>query len=603
MDKAAIRRRLYSIFTRERTICRLVAAWCCFVLTTLRPTSYYYAHISFAQNIGLGRVALFTLGFFILLTVLAFFAVPLHTDAIGLFAASTFCMLFWCYFSVDEGSDWFLLAATLVYALFVIYCVRALTPLLESWQPSKKTQIGFAIAAGVICSTVIAVFGCLRYLSFAAPNFDFGIWCHMFRNMRETGEAITTCERDMLLSHFAVHISPIYYTLLPFYYIFPSPLTLQIAQAVVLGAGVVPIFLLARHFKLSPKSTVLVTLLYAFYPAITMGCSFDLHENCFLPLLLLFTFYFYETKRPIPMYLFAALVLMVKEDAAIYLLFFALFLLLGEKKYLHGSILAAMAIGYFVLCGYLLEAHGTGMMVNRFDNLIYNEEDGLLGVVKTALVNPGYLLTQLFAHKDDPLDKVIYLCQMFLPLGLLPFCSKKTSRWLLVAPILINLLSMYVYQAQIGFQYHFGITAFLFYATLKNLPELAPGELRRNLLSVAAAACLCGYAMTALPFMGGYVSRWHANKDSFAQMESFLEETIPEDASVAASTYLVPHLTERDEIYEVFYHGNKTDIDYVVLDTRYASHEEFLKSYTYRGYEIVAELEGRICVLKRPTEN
>jgi uncharacterized membrane protein len=224
-----------------------------------------------------------------------------------------------------------------------------------------------ATVAGLVCFGVIALLGVLRYKTFASPNFDFGIWCNMFHNMKETGLAMVTCERDMLLSHFAVHISPVYYLLLPFYCLFPSPLTLQIGQAVVLAAGVIPVFLLARHFKLPNHITVLCTMLYAFFPVITTGCSFDLHENCFLPLLLLLTFYFYEIKKPIPMYVCAILVLSVKEDAAIYLLFFALFLLVGERKYLHGGILAAMAVGYFLLCGYLLETTGTGMMSNRYE--------------------------------------------------------------------------------------------------------------------------------------------------------------------------------------------------------------------------------------------
>ena len=39
-----------------------------------------------------------------------------------------------------------------------------------------------------------------------------------------TGLPDVSCERDVLMSHFAVHISPIYYLLLPFYALFPSPL-------------------------------------------------------------------------------------------------------------------------------------------------------------------------------------------------------------------------------------------------------------------------------------------------------------------------------------------------------------------------------------------
>ena len=302
------------------------------------------------------------------------------------------------------------------------------------------------------------------------------------------------------------------------------------------------------------------------------------------------------------MYVCALLVLSVKEDAAVYLLFFALFLLISERKHLHGGILAALSIGYFLLCGYLLETTGTGMMSNRYDNLIYNTDDGLMGAIKTILVNPGYVLTQLFADKDLRWDKVMYVIYMLLPLGMLPFVTKKPSRWLLVAPMLINLLTMYPYQPRIGFQYHFGIAAFLIYAMLKNLPEISSTEVRRTLLSVAAAACLCTYLVTVQPLVQGPITAWRNKKGEFEKMEAFLEETVPDDASVAASTYLLPHLADRDEIYEVHYHKNKPDIEYVVLDARYTSHEKFYEEYLEHGYTVVAELENCILVLKQPVK-
>ena len=148
----------------------------------------------------------------------------------------------------------------------------------------------------------------------------------------------------MFLSHFAVHISPIYYLLLPFYCIFPSPHTLQIGQAVIVASGVIPVWLLARHFKLSGRMQILVTCIYSLYPAATVGCFYDLHENCFLLPLLLWTFYFFEREKYLPMYLFAFGVLLVKEDAAMYLIMFALLVIISKKKYLHGFILAAGAV-------------------------------------------------------------------------------------------------------------------------------------------------------------------------------------------------------------------------------------------------------------------
>ena len=74
------------------------------------------------------------------------------------------------------------------------------------------------------------------------PTFDFGIFSQMFHQMRTTGLPVTTVERDGPLSHFAVHVSPIYYLLLPFYCIYPKPVTLQVLQAAVLASAVIPLW-------------------------------------------------------------------------------------------------------------------------------------------------------------------------------------------------------------------------------------------------------------------------------------------------------------------------------------------------------------------------
>lgn len=223
-----------------------------------------------------------------------------------------------------------------------------------------------------------------------------------------------------------------------------------------------------------------------------------------------------------------------------------------------------------------------------------------MGAIKTALVNPGYLLTQLFTTSKDTWDKVAYLLQMFLPLGFLPFITRRQSRWLLLAPMLMNLLTYYQYQYNIGFQYNFGVTAFLMYAMLVNLPDLQ-APTRRNLVAFGAAACCCLYVMTVLPKWDQYTLRWKDGKDTYRQMEAILD-TIPEDASLNVSTFLLAHVADRDVVYEIGYHKDKPDVDYVVIDARYMdeSARQHMKAYTDAGYTVHEEHKGLITILKSP---
>lgn len=466
---------------------------------------------------------------------------------------------------------------------------------------------GAVAVIAVLFGFFVGAIGVYRYLTYSAPNFDFGLFCNMFYNMAETGVPNVTSERDMLLSHFAVHFSPIYYVMLPIYYIFPSPITLQILQAVIIYTGIIPIVLIALKKGLSKKMTVAVALIYAAYPALSAGCFYDLHENCFLVTLLLWVFYFFESKKYIPLTIFSLLTLLVKEDAFIYLVLFALYILISTKKWKIGVPMAIIPLIYFVVVSTLMEQYGTGIMSSRFGNMIYDSEDGLIGVIKTVLVNPGYTLSQIFVSSAGGTEKLKYLIQLLLPFAFLPFATKRVSRLLLLTPILLNILTMYKYQPDITFQYSFGITAFLFYLAIMNISELKPFS-KGYLTRVAIIASVLMFTIVVIPKYHTYQTRYEENAELFERIDYALEEVLPEDASVTCSTFLLAHISSRDVIYEVSYHTYKedgqtlykTDTEYIVLDIRsgYAKSSLEIAEFFYsKGYVEYYSDEGAVLIL------
>ena len=646
-SKQELLSRLKAAFDRERAICRFIAAWSIYALIILLSTDGNFFDISFAQDASTGLMLISILSGFCLLTGVAVLLQGYETDSWFLLAGATGCVVRWLSvfentitYKVSAGSGTmtmnsddtlFLLAVIVAYTLFVFYFLQKNDLLIDRLTIKSKAAWIVVAVLGLVSAGVIAVTTCLRYMTFTSPNFDFGLFVNMYHNMTETGLPLVSCERDVLLSHFVVHLSPIYYTLLPFYAIFPSPMTLQIAQAVLVASGIIPAILLARHYKLSGRVQMMVALIYALYPPTAMGCFYDFHENCFLLPLLLWMFYFFEREKALPMYIFAALTLMVKEDAAVYIILFALYAIISRKKYLHGTIMALGAVAYFCLAlAYLNEtaaywaefyANDTprpsiaGPMINRFDNLIFNEEDGLMGVIMTALKNPGYLLTQLFSTQKQTLDswfierspwaKIVYLIQMLLPVGMIPFCTKKQSRWLLVAPILLNVLTTYKYQYSINFQYHFGITAFLMYAMIQNLPDLKPIP-RRRLLAFGAIAACCMYITLVIPKYNQYSDLWEKNKEKYQYIEAMLD-TLPEDASLCVPSSYLAHVADRREVYDHSYHvmnSGKTqdhikedDVDFAVLRT--GTDDQYREVFENHGYTVYAEYEGHV-ILQKP---
>lgn len=593
-------------FEREKVICRLVAAWVQFVALLLIWEGGEFSELGFAQQISLFKIFGFVFIFFLIFTVVAVCLDGFQTDTWFLFAAVTICVIYWIWTYSGSGSKMlFVLAVVFAYCLFLTYIIQCNGDMLRMINPNKGTVIVFAVLCGLISGTVIAIITCLRYKTFASSNFDLGLFSNMFYYMKETGLPLSTSERDRLLSHFAVHVSPVFYLLLPLYYIFPNPMTLQIGQAIVVASGVVPVFLLARHFKFQGKTVMLWCFLYSFYPAVSCSCFYDIHENCFLAPLLLWMFYFFEKEKYLFMYLAAFGVLMVKEDAMLYVVVFGVYLCLCRGKYKHGIAFVVGALIYFSIAAHSLEVYGTGLMDGHFNNLIYNEQDSLMGIVKTGLLNPGYLLTQLFSIGDAELNgffyenstwgKFVYFLQMFLPLGMLPLCTRKQSRWLLVAPVLMNLLAGNMNLYSINFQYSFSITAFFLYASMQNFSELK-APTRQNLLAFGMAACFCFYIAMVLVRGGVYVSTWEENKETYAQMEDILS-TIPKDASLNVSSFLLAHVADRKIVYSVSDHENKPDVDYVVLDARYDV-DDVKDAYLKQGYKVYKDYNGLILILE-----
>ena len=329
-----------SSFCMERVICRLLASFCTFWGWCVVWKGGFDL-LSYQQDLPLGTLLGGVIFFFVAYSCFHLLVKTYETDSWFLFGGATVCVIGW----LMRLSDFlFVLSVAIVYCMLAVWFVWKNEALWQKWKPGKKTVWCAAAVFGLICGGVIGAIGCLRYATFSAPNFDFGIFVNMLHHMKESGLPMCTCERDVMMSHFAVHLSPIWYVLLPFYAIFPSPLTLQIGQALVLASGVIPVVLICRSRKLSEKTTILMEMIYSLYPVLATGCFYDIHENCFLTPLLLWMFCFFERKQYIPMYVFAALTLTVKEDAAVYVLFFALYIIFAEKKYLHGLLLAVGAL-------------------------------------------------------------------------------------------------------------------------------------------------------------------------------------------------------------------------------------------------------------------
>lgn len=515
----------------------------------------------------------------------------------------------------------FLVGCLFVWTILLFYAITGWNSSATPIKSSAQSPICYKLLLYFIASAFIvfvSIWTVSRIYSFCTPTYDFGIFSQMFYNMKTSGIPYTTVERDVLLSHFNVHVSPIYYLLLPVYWLFPFPATLQILQAIVLASTIIPLWLLCRRHGLPPAVSLILCGVLLLYPAFSGGTSYDIHENAFLAPLLMWLFYGLDT-RSIPITAFAGgLTLLVKEDAAVYVAVVALYIVVRAAlnrrqqcrtwELVIGSTLLVGSVVYFLVITKFLSTSGDGVMTYRYQNFMTSRSGSLIDVIKAVILCP----LKVIYESTDP-DKLKFIALTLLSLLGLPIFTRKYERFILLIPyILVNLMSDYQYQHDIFFQYTFGATACLLYLTVINIADLKQGFSQVLLSSVCLALCGIMFVQNVIPVAARYPQMVKNNHEYYRNISQTLT-LIPDDASVAATTFYTTQLSQRETLYDVKYTSldNLLSTDYVALaihsKTNYDQYEtdgnngyeNLVNILESNGYVVFAKLDDTLTIYQK----
>ncbi|MDO5033697.1 MAG: DUF2079 domain-containing protein [Eubacteriales bacterium] len=494
-------------------------------------------------------------------------------------------------------------------------------PSIESLLPPSKGEklLAWGLLTAALCGYLFFMgrLSLHRVWGMSTTTYDFGLFNQMFAYLKETGLPLTTLERDGLSSHFQVHFSPIFYLILPLYALIPRPETLQLAQLAIICSGILPLYLLARHFKLPLLLKAAIGACYLLQPGLVLGSVADLHENCFLAPLICWLFWALFAGRAWASLTFALLLLLVKEDAALYLLTASLFIyfspLLAEQKYYFrppvlafqaklakfghrqgtqlssdqkldskpgfslssaqlGLTLAFLALAAFLLISMFLEKTGEGLMSYRFESLQQYGGSGLAGIARSIFQNPAHTLALMFAP-----EKFNYLLSLTLATGFLPFLQPALSHYLLFLPLLVmNLATNYPYQYEIYYQYNYGSHTFLLIALLLAVVGLYRYEtvqladqpkvrnswqLRRQspllLLLVVAVISSAVLSFNHIKEQDYFISKYQSDPTYYQAVRQDLEQ-LPRDKVIAADSFSTTFLADCPELYDLIFHTSVT---------------------------------------------
>ena len=481
---------------------------------------------------------------------------------------------------------------------------------LERYKKLLTYGVFSIVALYVVYLSVVFIY---KVKTFDGSTFDIGLFSQMFHRMSTDLTAITTLERDRVLSHFAVHISPIFYLMLPFYKLFPHVETLEVLQIWVVFSAVIPLKLLLSKLNLSKLANILTILWFVLLPVLTTAGGYHLHENCFLVPLIFWVFYFIVNEKKWGILISTILLLLVKEDAFIYVISIGMYFLSQKRFFLTTKTRKWIVFSEFVLpvlyfgfSMYLLKTYGEGGLISRYDAFLMSNESGISSVLKNLLLHPTFAISHLFMAK-----KLGYLFLTLAPLCFLPLIQRNWSTYFLSLPlIVINLLSDWPYQHDIGFQYSYGTSALLFIMALLALEDLKLHKLINEKIVISFIFVGMIFSGTILhrltqswSFNIGY---YQQNKEKFEAIKYGLE-ILPEDASIVAEGGYTPALRKHRALYDIFYHNQRKadpSIDYVVIPREQKGkndvYDPLITSYETLGYKESKYATKELFILEKP---
>jgi uncharacterized membrane protein len=267
--------------------------------------------------------------------------------------------------------------------------------------------IGTAIYAALFAALGAVKYGAHRNL------VDFGIFS------QTVASAFGCFCNPIEGSHWAFHFSPILYiAALPLSFV-RSPLVLIVLQAVAGALCAAPVYgmVRARTDRSTARFAAIVVWLYPPLAGLTFG---DFHENGFAPAAVAWTIYAFDAGFIGLTAAFAAIVLSIKEDQAIFLGIAAIVGAIAyraDRKRRRLAICVAIACGFVAMAFFVfIQPHAAaapGWQPDRFYAWTAQDVRSLFGIGTGA--------------------RLWFLLAIFAPLAFLPFRSRVT--WLAAAPL------------------------------------------------------------------------------------------------------------------------------------------------------------------------
>jgi len=459
-------------------------------------------------------------------------------------------------------------ADELVIALAVIVALRALTaPLrLPALAPARLAMLGATVYALVMGFIVVT-----RHVALRTHALDLGYYVQVVWNIAAGHGAYVTFPT---MHAWGDHLSPVLYLLAPLALAASGAIELLLVQTLVLAAGALAVFGYAARRLGTVPATGGLALLFIVNPSLHGINIRDIHPQAFAITLLVAAALAFDARRYAWCAIALALTLACREDAAIAVCGFGIWLAAARGRWRLG---AAVAVASVLLLAIDLKYV---MPVFRGEPYPHLHRHAYLGsslgeILLNMVLRPWRWVGVAFAP-----GRLLYLLLMLLPLGLLPLLASRPLA--AAAPALaLNLLSIDPVLVNFRSQYQAFVLPFLMLAAVDGYARIREWPRAPALLGLGLFASVLLTARTANDLM---VTRWRLDEGQRAAHA--LMRRIPGEAVVSANERLAPHLATRRQI---FIYPTGIEISEYVLDV-----EPVLRARPAAGYEEIGREAGWI---------
>lgn len=409
---------------------------------------------------------------------------------------------------------------------------------------------------------MFAEFALNRHARYQSVAYDFGFFDQIIWNTSQ-GRWFETSFVEY--NFFGQHVEPVLLAFAANYRLGGGPETLLVIQATFAGMAAVPLFYAARRLTAMPGVALAVALAYLLSPALHRALDFDLHPELLAPFFVFSGLYFLLADRPLAASVVVASVLLLKEDMAIVAVMFgALLWLSGWRR--HGAALAGTAFVWGASTVFVLMplVRGGGSDLNeRFAYLF--ADTSLATVVPVAVWRGGSHLVA---------ETLPATLQLLTSTGWVAVLSPAV---LLALPsAILNGLSDHPQQARLDLQYGVASLALLFAATAIVLGDIAHRRgITRRLVPAhnskkgarAAAVVLLVSATVSFALTSPFspTTARHAPEVEHRRVLQRALQEIPATAALSAQNTLLPHLSQREQIYE--FPDVPPHVEWVIVDS------------------------------------